>query len=249
MKVLKNAFTLLEMFLNSNSELSLEELASLSGLNKSNISRIMADLVEHGYIIQREKRGKYSLGYKYFDFTGYIKNQMKIRDIAVPYLVKLAQVADESVMLTIWNGGKATVTETFNANHPLKVVPDEGTGLPLHSSSLGKVILSNITTSEFNEIYKDQTLERYTPNTITDLEDLKKHLIIVQREGVAFDDEEDTPGVRSIAAVLKGFESSVVGSIGVVGPSVRLTRIRLRELVEPVKKCANSISRALGNPN
>ena len=59
MKVLKNAFKLLELFLNNNSELILEKLASLSGLNKSNISRIMADLTEHGYIIQREKRGKY----------------------------------------------------------------------------------------------------------------------------------------------------------------------------------------------
>ena len=248
MKVLNNTFTILNLFLNNGSELSLDELTKLSRLNKTTLSRIVKSLVNYGFLIQRERRGKYSLGYKFFDFTGYIKNQMKTRDIAVPYLMKLSQEVNESVVMAVWTKGRAAVTETFQANHTLKVIPDEGSRLSLHCTSLGKVILAYISPKDFDEIYTDQTLMRFTPNTITDFQDLKRHLIIVQREGVAFDDEENIPGVRSIAAVLKNFDDSVVGSIGVIGPSVRLTRARMRELITPVRKCAAEISRALGLP-
>lgn len=248
MKVLNNTFLLLDLFLDNGTEISLDDLSRLSGINKTTISRIVSELIQHGYLMQRKKKGMYSLGYKYFDFTGYIKNQIRERDIAIPFLMKLTQVVDESVIMAIWSGGIAAITESFHANHALKVVPDEGGGLPLHSTSLGKVILANISESELDEIYQNQPLERLTPNTITDLDDLKSHLALIKREGVAFDDEENNPGVRGVGAELRNFDGNIVGAIGVIGPSVRLTREKLRELVAPVRACADNISHALGLP-
>lgn len=246
MKVLNNVFLLLDLFLNNESEISLDDLSRLSGINKTTISRIVSELIQHGYLTQRKKRGKYSLGYKYFDFTGHIKNQIRERDIAIPYLVKLTQEVDESVIMAMWNGGTAAITESFHASHALKVVPDEGGRLPLHSTSLGKVILANISRSKLDAMYESRFLEQYTPNTITDLDSLKSHLDVVKREGVAFDDEENNSHVRGIASEIRNFDGNVVGAIGVIGPSVRLTREKLRGLVKPVRTCADNISHALG---
>jgi IclR family KDG regulon transcriptional repressor len=248
MKVLNNTFKVLDIFLVNRSEISLDELTKLSKLNKTTLSRIVRELVKYGFLMQRENRGKYSLGYKYFDFTGHMKIQMKTRDIAVPYLVKLSQQVNESIILALWTKGRAAVTETFQTKYTLKVIPNEGSRLSLNTTSCGKAILANLSTNEFNEMYKDQELERWTPNSITNFQDLKRHLTIIRREGVAFDDEENTPGVRSLAAVLKNFEGNVVGSVGVIGPSVRLTRARMIELVTPVRNCAEEISKALGSP-
>jgi len=248
MKVLQNTFTLLDLFLTGDPEMSLDDLSRLSGINKTTISRIVAELVQSGYLMQQEKRGKYSLGYKYFDFTGHIKNQIRERDIAIPFLMKLAHAVDETVIMAMWNGGTAAITESFHANHVLKVVPDEGRGLPLHSTSLGKVILANIGRNQFNDIYKDRELERYTANTMTDLNDLKPQLAVIRQQGIAYDDEETYPHVRGIASVLKNFRGDVVGGVGVIGPTVRLTREKLKELVVPVRTCAEDISYALGLP-
>jgi IclR family transcriptional regulator, KDG regulon repressor len=248
-KVLQNAFLILDLFLRHGSEKSLEELTQLSGLNKTTVSRIVSALVKHGYLAQKGKRSKYSLGFKFFDFTGYIKNQIKVRDVAIPFLMKLTQDLNESVIMAIWDGGTAFITETFQAKNPLKVVPDEGASLALHSTSLGKSILANISPREFEIIGRNHTFERFTPNTITDLQDLKNHLIIVKREGIAFDDEENILGVRGVAAGLRNFDGSVVGAVGVIGPSVRLTRARMRECVEPVKTCAMEISKSMGYSN
>jgi IclR family transcriptional regulator, KDG regulon repressor len=246
MKVLKNTFAILDLLLASEGEKTLEELTQLSGINKTAISRIVSDLVAYGFLRQREKWGKYSLGFKYFDFTGQIKSRIKTRDMAVPFLVKLANELKESVILGMWDGGKAAITETFHSNHMVRVVPDEGSRLSLHSTGLGKVILANIGETQLERLYEHTTLERFTPNTITDLSDLRKHLIFIQREGVAFDDEENTLGVRGVSAVIKDVDGNVVGAIGVIGPTIRLTRDKIRDCVSPVRRCAQEISEALG---
>jgi IclR family transcriptional regulator, KDG regulon repressor len=91
-----------------------------------------------------------------------------------------------------------------------------------------------------------QDLHRYTPNTITDLDDLKRQLHNIRREGMAVDDEEGYLGVRGIACPFKNEENSVAGSVTILGPTVRLTRQKVAEYAPMVKDCASGISRALG---
>jgi len=218
----------------------------LSGLNKSTVNRIALTLVKRGYLKQQDRRGKYSLGMKFLDFSGTVKSRIRVRDIAIPHLVKLSRLVSESVIMSIWDGREAVITETFHANQSLKVVPDEGTKIPLHCTSSGKIILANMTDEEFERYYASKGLEFHTPNTITDINYLKKHITIVKQDGVAFDDEEYSLGVRSLAAAIKNAEGHVLGSIGILGPSVRLTRSRVRENIPDVKTCALEISRELG---
>jgi len=247
MQTLQKAIKILDLFIGSKEEkMSISDLSRLSGINKSTVNRIAATLVKHGYLKQNQRRGKYSLGIRFLDFSAEIKSRLDIRDIAIPHLVRLSRLIDESIILAIWDGRKAVITETFHANHFLKVVPDEGTYMPLHSTAVGKMILTDMTDDEFKTYYDGRTLERHTPNTITDLDDLQKHLMIVKRDGFAFDDEEYSVGVRSISAALRDNEGNLVGSIGVLSPSVRLAREKVSEVAQAIKSCALEISRELG---
>ena len=88
-------------------------------------------------------------------------------------------------------------------------------------------------------------LRRFTPNTITDIENLLSHLRVVRKEGVAIDDEEGYDGVRGIAATIKANEKVVMGAITVLGPSTRVTREKMSEFIPIVKDCAARISGAL----
>ena len=60
MIALQKVTEILELFLNSESELSLSEMSQLTGLNKSTVNRIASFLVKQGYLSQKEKRGKYA---------------------------------------------------------------------------------------------------------------------------------------------------------------------------------------------
>jgi IclR family KDG regulon transcriptional repressor len=250
MKSLTKALDILDLFLDNQGEMALSEIAKLSGLNKTTVSRIVSTLVKHGYLKQREKRGKYSLGTIYLSFSGVVKSKLRLRSIAIPYLTKLSQQAHESAIIAYGNGDEEVFTETFHdtsqPNSVLKVVPVEGAGMPLHSTSLGKVLLANMSDEELEKYFNIKPLERFTPNTIMNISDMKNHLMIVRQEGIAFDDEEYSRGVRSVGAGLRDSEGKIVGSIAVVAPSVRLTRARMRELAPDVKSCAMEISIELG---
>lgn len=249
MKALTRALDILELFLHNKTDMSLADLSKLSGANKTTVYRIVSDLVSYGYLRQRKKGGNYLLGTKYLDFSGFIKSNMKIRDLAIPYLTALGQYVNEAVIIAIRDGKKAITSEIFNtsqANHILKVVPTEGSSLPLHCTGPGKVILANMSDKEQMECFTDIRLESYTPNTITNPNDLRKHLAIIKRDGIAFDYEERHLGVSSCAAGIRGSDSEIVGSLGIVGPSVRLTRTKIKKYVPEIKSYALKISRELG---
>jgi DNA-binding IclR family transcriptional regulator len=245
MKIINKSLTVLDLFLAGDGELSLEEIARLSGMNKSTARRIILSLIECGFLKKQRKRGKYSLGMKFLDYIQAIKKHNPIVGIAEPYLHEISQVTDETVSLALWDGRDVVICRTIYPTHPLRVSANEGTMVGLHFASLGKAILAEIPEEELT-MRLGSKLTRYTHNTITDVNDLKKNLILVRNEGVAIDDEEAFLGVRGIASIFRNNEGAMVGAINILGPSIRLTREKIREFVPAVKGCAMKISKALG---
>lgn len=245
MKVVKRVLSILDLFLGEATELSLDEMTEYSGINKPTVRRMVATLNECGYLKQAGKRGRYSLGIKFLDFTGVSKTKSILIPIANPHLIKLREQVNESVQMAIWDGFTVFLPEAYLAPHPLKVVPIEGVQLPMHATSLGKALIASYPEDHLSK-YFNIKLERYTPNTITSFEELKKHLVIIRTEGVAYDDEECYLGVRGVAAILKNSEGSVVGAISTFGPSQRLSREKMINQAPLVRECALAISRELG---
>jgi IclR family KDG regulon transcriptional repressor len=245
MKTIKKAFMVLNLFLNNDDGLTLEDMAMLSGLNRATVRRIASTLIGCGYLRKSNKRGKYFLGWTFLEFSGVIKNNNNIIQIATPHLIELRQQVNETVSMAIWDGMSTSLCQSFVPSHMLRVFPKEGSPIPLHATSIGKAIIAELSDEQLQRYFSNH-LESHTPNTITNLNDLKKHLMIIRHEGVSFDDEEYTTGVRGLGAALKGTDGSLLGAFGIFGPSVRLTREKLREYVPVVKKCAIKISSELG---
>jgi IclR family KDG regulon transcriptional repressor len=245
MKTLQKATKVLELFLSDKAEWSLSELSEMSGLHKASINRIVSFLVKAGYLNQRGRRGKYSLGMKFLDFSGVIKNRISIREIAMPYLTKLGQQFEESVFMAVCNGEKAVLIETIHSSQLLRAVQVEGAILSLHSTAAGKLFLAGMTEEGLERYCNSTGLERHTPYTITNLDDLKTQLRIIEKEGVAIDEEEHVIGVSCVAAGIKDSMGRLVGAIGVIGPTTRLANERLREVKQVVKTYGLEISRKL----
>jgi DNA-binding IclR family transcriptional regulator len=246
MKTVNKIIDLMETFLTSEGDLGISELAKLTGFNVSTTSRIAMTLAKRGYLRQSGRRGKYSLGMKFFAYIGPLKRRIRFRQLAMPFMVKLGREADDSVDLVSAEGMYCVSIEVVPANSILRAVPAEGTSYELYSSSGGKTILASYTDRQLEEYLRNTSFKRRTPNTITDAEELKEQLKNVRRGGVAFDREEWALNVNSVAAAIKGVEGDVVGAIAVVGPKSRLTGARMEELAPLVKEYALGISREMG---
>ena len=247
MRTLNRTLDILEVFLKIEGDnIRLSELARLSGLNKATVNRIVSDLVNRGYLNQPKPRGKYYLGTKFIRFNHLIMQKSKLGLVAPPYLTKLAESVKDCVLLAVLDDEQALVSAVIGSQHLLRIALEVGVRIPLYCTGQGKAILAGMTEAELDEYLSKVTLKQLTENTITSASELKAHLMVVANEGVAYDDEDQYIGIRNVAAGIMNADGKVIAAVGVIGPSVRMTRTRMREIAPQVKQCAAEISKALG---
>jgi IclR family KDG regulon transcriptional repressor len=246
MDSINKAFEILEVFLNNDDELSINNISKLSGINSGTVHRITSILVKRGYVVQPKRRGKYSLStVKVVEFAKIVQHKLKIKTVASPYLRELSQTVDEAVAIASLLGHVAFNIVIINRDHIVSLRPDSAT-LSLYSTGLGKIFLAYMSDKEFQEYTQRVTLKPRTPNTVIKIEELKKQLIQIRRDGVAFEDEEHELGIKTISAPVMDWENNVAAAISVVGPSVRMTRQKMLKTAPIVKAYALKISRAMG---
>ena len=93
-------------------------------------------------------------------------------------------------------------------------------------------------------IVEEHGLERLTDNTITDHETLVRELRRIQKEGVAFDDQERLAGVRGVAAPVVDTKSGeTIGAFDIAGPATRLDGERYEEKIpDLVRRASDEIA-------
>lgn len=246
MESLKKAFDILEIFLTHEGELGLSEIARISDLNISTVHGLISFLRKKDYIIQKGKRGKYTLGYKFLEFGDAIIRNLPISDLALPYMKELNGLTDETVTLAILHKNIAMIIYWVESSHGLRVAGMAEREAPLHGTGVGKVLLAYQTEDYFFNYSANSTLKSFTSNTITDPVYLKEHLQEIKNQGYAIDNQETELGVINIAAPVRDRSGKVVAAIGILGPSIRITDSKIGELVIAVKGCTAEISRALG---
>lgn len=121
-----------------------------------------------------------------------------------------------------------------------------GTRRPMHCSALGKAMLAFLPTGEAERLMRGKPLTQHTFRTISDPQSLKSHLQMVRERGYAIDDEETFEGIRCVAAPIFDHTQQVIASMGISGPSARLTSERLYLLADIVVDVARQASAFLG---
>jgi len=246
MESLRKAFDVLEVFLAHDGEASLSEIADATKLNISTIHGILSYMRERGYISHKDKRGKYTLGYKCLEYGDVILKNMPISDIAMPHMKELNQITHETVSLVMFFDNIAVVLVRVESNHDLRVSGLSERLVPLHCTGLGKVLLAYKPEEYWEQYLSDKAMTAHTPYTITSLDELKKQLREVKLKGYGMDNQETGLGIINIAAPVRSRNGEVIAALGILGPTVRINKANMKEMISSVITSANKISRDLG---
>lgn len=87
-------------------------------------------------------------------------------------------------------------------------------------------------------------MAEHTPNTFTAPDALLAELERIRRQGYALDDEEQEIGVRCVAVPLRG--APTLTAISVSGPSGRMTRETVPDVVPIMRDAADRFAKELG---
>jgi DNA-binding IclR family transcriptional regulator len=244
-KSIVKAAKILELFLANKEIFALKDIAESTGLNKATVSRIVRTLVNCGFLKQQKRRGKYSLGVRFMDFSDLIRSGPRGGAGAITYLTELSQLVNGSVYFVIWNGSKITHYSNLkqaNYSEDTTRYNYDWTNLPLYNTSVGTLFLSSLSQAEFSRYLKKISDEQSTEQ----IGKIEQSIARIRGEGIAI--EEDTrTGISSIAVGLKKNKKETIGAIYLTGSSSHLTRSIRLKILPTLKNCAGKISKEISS--
>ena len=243
------ALELLRTFSGAQSELSLAEVSRRLNLNRSTVFRLIVTLQAHGYLERDRETAKYRLGVTCLELGSVFLNQSDMRKEALPILNDLRDDCKETVHLARLAGSEVVYLEKLDGLLPIGIMGSRvGRRAPAHCTGLGKAMLAYMPEGEIRQLYAESGLRRFTPNTITDLEELIRELAHTRERGYAIDNEEHEPDVKCVAVPIWDYHQNMVGAISVAGPVGRIDRRIAEGLVFRVQEVGRAISsRLAGN--
>ena len=246
LKVVTKTFRVIEVIAQYPHGIQLGEIASKSGKQpKATVFRILHTLKVLGYVQQDDSSGAYQLSSQ-LALLGRGEAKSTLKRIARPYLERLLGQFEQTVSLGALDHDQLQYVQILEGLRSIRMNATVNSYAPLHSTSLGKAILSKLQPTEVHRLLGGKSLARLTSKTIPSVTLLKKHLAQVLQQGFAVDDEETEEGARCIGAVICGLEGQPVAAISISGPLSLVPFERVPEIAREVKRSCRSISELLG---
>lgn len=241
-----HALDVLEEFRGETDELGVTELSKKLKLHKNNVFRILATLQSRNYIEQNRSNDNYRLGVKCLELGQTFIHQRGLLKQAKAILQELAASTGETSYISFLRGNEVVYLDAVEGASTVRVVSRVGLHMPLYATAAGKALVAYESDEEVGRRFPGE-IRRFTKNTKTSLDELKKDFRAVREKGYATDLEEFEEGLRCLAAPIRDYTRKVVGAISVSGPAHRLPDERIAEVIAPeVVRSADALSARLG---
>ncbi|MBN2659006.1 MAG: IclR family transcriptional regulator [Spirochaetales bacterium] len=230
---------------NPQSNWGLQELSSEIGIDKSSVSRSINTLAKYGLIRQDTGERNYHLGFGVFKLASILRNSLKITEIVSPFLKQMKYKWGENTHLAVRSGNRCVFIDRELGSRALTANTNIGDTEELYCTAVGKSLIMDMTAGEMRRLIPSESLQPFTENTITSLDELVKELNSCREKGYTVDREEFEPNVVCLAAPIRNYKSEIEAAIGISGPKLRIEPA-LEELGRELAETAAQISSRLG---
>lgn len=237
------SLNILNLFSESRHELSISEISKKLDLGISTTYRLISTLKYKNYIEQNPQNLKYKLGCEFLNKVFLVSfRETNIIKKSMPYLENLRDFTKESVSLAVLDGVNIVYIAKVDSYEVLRTNIEIGKKLPACKTALGKVLLAYLSPEQFNRLFNKDKLSISDPCFDLNISEFKQYLEKVRKEGIAFDNEKCTPGIRCMAAPIRGIDGEVSTAISISGPGIRFTLEKINLWKKELIKTAREIS-------
>lgn len=196
------------------------ELASETGLSKSNVHKHLTTLRNEGFVVK--EADKYRLSLRYLDLGSDVRQQHPGTQFIQPRISELAEKTGEVAQFMVEERGWSVIVYKEVGRQGVSTRTRPGTHLQMHQVASGKAMLAHMPESRVREIIERHRLESATEKTITTKESLFEELDETRERGYALNKGESTKGLHAVAAPITKPNDEVIGACAVSGPSHRM---------------------------
>ncbi|WP_311270166.1 IclR family transcriptional regulator C-terminal domain-containing protein [Sphingobium sp. WCS2017Hpa-17] len=234
MMSLARGLAVLRCFAEQERPMTIAQASKATGLSRPAVRRCLLTLSKLGYVAQDGSNyvlqpKVMSLGYAYLSST-----PLAIR--AQPVLDQLRDDLGESCSLGIMDEDQVCYIARAEVSRIMSIALRVGSRLPLYATSMGRVLLSDISRADRAAYFRRTELAPITERTETRPSELHALCDRIAEEGYAIVDEELELGLRSIAVPIYGLSGSIIAALNVGTQAARVSLVDLRTAYFPVLK-------------
>lgn len=158
---LQRGIAVLRCFDENRRELTLSELARLTGVPRPTVARLAATLAAHGLLQARRGGDCWALGAGVVSIARSFLAALDIRAVARPHMRALAEESGGSVYLAVRDGLEMVLIEACRPRSTM-IAPrlDVGSRAPLANSALGRAYLSAVEPAQRDSLIESLRLAR-----------------------------------------------------------------------------------------
>lgn len=220
------------------------DLSRRAGLSRAVTQRCLYTLIQLGFA---EQHGRHyvltplilSLGHAYFSSTPFVS-------LAQPVLEELSATVNETCALAIMEGNEVLYLARSEVHRILATTLGLGSRLPAYCTTIGRVMLAQLTPSALDRYFESVDLAPFTEFTETSPTRLREIIARVREQGYAVVDQEIDLNVRAIGVPVKAASGRTCGGLNVSVRSPRMPLARLTsEFLGPMQAAAEKLGKFL----
>jgi DNA-binding IclR family transcriptional regulator len=223
--------------------LGVVDVARRLGVDKSQASRTLRALADHGLAERDAASRAYRLGPRIFAYAALVSERRLLRT-APHVLERLVNALGERAHLSVLDGSAVLTLLSHSPAHAVQAAGWVGRTVPAYCTAAGRALLTDHDLAALRALFDGVKLAPRGPNTVTSLEELSARVQEAAKRGFAVADEELEPGLAAVAAPVRRFDGRIIAAINVSGPSFRFSP-RLLQAGTEVRRAAEELSASL----
>jgi IclR family acetate operon transcriptional repressor len=223
MKPTDRALSIFEAFEGAARPLTLSELAQAAGLPLSTSHGITRTLMQRGYLYLTSRRKDLYPTRKLYDIAAKINSHDPYLERFSPLLEGLRTATQETVIVGKRQADEIIYLAVYEGPQTIRYSADAGAIKPLHSTSIGKAMLSTVDNVALRAWLESRTLPAITSNTLTSTKALLQDIERGRARGFFVTSGESVSDVIAIAVPVLA-RDEVLG-IAIAGPRHRMKQV------------------------
>ena len=216
------------------------ELSQELDIPKPTIHRLIQNLLDEGFVT--------------VDIGGGIIPGKRVRNLGVELwqqrlffnerqmiLQKLVDELKETCGIGVPYQMNMIYTNRANTTLPIQIYLPVGAKSPMWCTATGKLYLSQLPRTSRDKILQNLSLDKFTKNTITDIDALNAELDRIAETGIGIDNEDFISEMVAIAVPIRDRKSRYLASIYLHAPTIRVSLDGLLTYVPRLQKAAQDI--------
>jgi len=244
-KSLLKAIAILDSFSPNEPELSAAGVSLKSNIGKMTTHRILSTLTQSGFLEKDMVSGKYRIGPAIYMMSSLYLKTTNIPKAAEPVMQAMNALTGEVIVVNILDG-RGNVMVLMREERKIGFRWSTHSTIPAYASAGGKLLLSNLSDRELDDIYPEEKLKKVAAKTISTKTQLKQQLKDIKKTDLAFTREEYLDGIESVASLIRNSKNEAVAALAIAMPLFGASKIKKLHLDKLVQLGASLISYRLG---